>query len=206
MVSLVLVAPRIDRSAIRDIKVRAGQTFDLDIPISGEPPPEIKWAFEGKPISSTDRLKIDTKEYHTKFVCKRALRSDTGKYVITASNESGTDTVDVNVTVLDRPTSPQGPLDISNIHKEGCTLAWKPPVDDGGAEVTHYVVEKQDTASGRWEPVGETADCKLAVDDLQPNHEYKFRVKAVNRHGESDPLESTKPITAKNPFGKFWTV
>lgn len=29
---------------------------------------------------------------------------------------------------------------------------------------------------------------------------YKFRVRAVNAEGESEPLESEKPIEAKNPY------
>lgn len=32
---------------------------------------------------------------------------------------------------------------------------------------------------------------------------YKFRVRAVNRQGESEPLESERAIVAKNPFGKL---
>ncbi len=195
------MAPHIDRSAIQEIKVRAGQTFDMDIPVSGEPPPEIEWTFHGKPVESTDRLKVESKDYQTKFLVKRAIRGDTGTYVITASNESGTDTADVHVTVLDRPENPRGPLKITDINNHGCDLAWNPPGDDGGAEVTQYLVEKQDAATGRWTTVGESPDCSLKVADLQPNHEYKFRVKAVNRYGESEPLDADKPIVAKNPFG-----
>ena len=33
------VAPRIDRHAIHEIRVKAGQAFALDIPVSGEPQP-----------------------------------------------------------------------------------------------------------------------------------------------------------------------
>lgn len=43
----------------------------------------------------------------------------------------------------------------------------------------------------------------MDVTGLTPGKEYKFRVRAVNKEGESDPLESTKPVLAKNPFGKF---
>jgi hypothetical protein len=146
---------------------------------------------------------IDNPDYRTKFVCKRSLRSDTGVYTIRAHNESGEDTAEVKVIVLDRPAEPEGPLSADKIHSNGCTLSWKPPVDDGGAEITHYAVEKQDSQTGRWVPCGESAGCTLAVTDLVQGHEYKFRVKAVNKYGESDPLQSSKPIVAKNPFGKM---
>lgn len=33
-----------------------------------------------------------------------------------------------------------------------------------------------------------------------PGKKYKFRVKAVNKEGESEPLESKDPVEAKNPY------
>uniref|UniRef100_A0A915KJE1 Twitchin n=1 Tax=Romanomermis culicivorax TaxID=13658 RepID=A0A915KJE1_ROMCU len=194
------LAPKIDRSAIQEIKVRAGQGFDLNVPVSGEPPPTIVWTFGGKELQTTDRLKIDNPDYMTKFSMKRTLRSDTGAYLITATNDSGKDEAIVNVIVLDHPASPEGPLNVTDIHKEGCHLDWKPPVDDGGADISHYVVEKQDVATGLWTPAGECVDTDLQVKDLKPDHEYKFRVKAVNRYGESDPLTAQRSMVAKNPF------
>uniref|UniRef100_A0AAF5DMX8 non-specific serine/threonine protein kinase n=1 Tax=Strongyloides stercoralis TaxID=6248 RepID=A0AAF5DMX8_STRER len=196
------VPPKIDKNSIHEIKVKAGQAFDLDIPISGEPTPVVTWNFEGTPVENSDRMKVVNNEEKTKFIVKRAARGDTGTYIIKAENVNGTDTAEVNVTVVDRPSEPRGPLDISDINENGCTLAWKPPTDDGGAEISHYVVEKQDTNTGRWSNCGEAIDTNFVVDDLIKGHEYKFRVKAVNKYGESDPLESNKPIIAKNPFDK----
>lgn len=42
----------------------------------------------------------------------------------------------------------------------------------------------------------------MEVTGLQPGKNYKFRVRAVNKEGESAPLETDKAILAKNPFGK----
>lgn len=39
---------------------------------------------------------------------------------------------------------------------------------------------------------------------LEPGHQYKFRVTAVNDEGDSEPLETEKAILAKNPFGEFY--
>lgn len=38
------------------------------------------------------------------------------------------------------------------------------------------------------------------VDQLTPNHEYKFRVSAVNEEGKSEPLETLEKIIAKEPY------
>lgn len=43
---------------------------------------------------------------------------------------------------------------------------------------------------------------EFTVDGLTPKKKYKFRVKAVNKEGESEPLENDEPITARNPYGQ----
>lgn len=42
----------------------------------------------------------------------------------------------------------------------------------------------------------------FTIDGLTPKKKYKFRVKAVNKEGESEPLETEEPILARNPYGK----
>ena len=39
------------------------------------------------------------------------------------------------------------------------------------------------------------------VPGLTYGETYQFRVKAVNKEGASDPLETDKAIVAKNPYG-----
>lgn len=63
-------------------------------------------------------------------------------------------------------------------------------------------------------PFGRTVSVKLGpsqvgpnkqeftVDGLTPKKKYKFRVKAVNKEGESEPLENDEPILARNPYGE----
>lgn len=52
-------------------------------------------------------------------------------------------------------------------------------------------------------PCGESKTPEFDVTGLQEGKKYKFRVKAVNPEGESEPLEADKAIIAKNPFGKL---
>lgn len=44
---------------------------------------------------------------------------------------------------------------------------------------------------------------EVHVTGLEPNHQYKFRVTAINDEGDSEPLETEAAIIAKNPYGKF---
>jgi hypothetical protein len=52
------------------------------------------------------------------------------------------------ICLSDKPLPPQGPLDVSDITPETCSLSWKPPTDDGGSPITNYIVEKLDPFSG----------------------------------------------------------
>jgi len=47
-------------------------------------------------------------------------------------------------SITDKPTPPLGPLDVSDITPETCSLSWRPPNDDGGSPITNYVVERLD--------------------------------------------------------------
>lgn len=87
--------------------------------------------------------------------------------------------------------------------RESVTIEWKPPLDDGGLELTKYAIEKHEPASDEWVKV---ADVDKDVDSyciqrLNENSEYMFRVMAQNPIGYSDALESD-PIVIKVSLGK----
>ena len=75
--------------------------------------------------------------------------------------------------VLGKPSSPLGPLDVTNIYEDRCDLEWKTPEDDGGMPIDHYEIEKMDLATGRWVPCGRSETTKATVNNLVPGHEYK---------------------------------
>ena len=52
----------------------------------------------------------------------------------------------------------QGPLGISNIGLTHVSLAWRPPVDDGGSKITSYIVEKRDVLKDEWTVVASTGE------------------------------------------------
>ncbi|XP_055385446.1 twitchin isoform X34 [Condylostylus longicornis] len=194
--------PKIDRHFMSDIKIKAGQTFEYDVPVIGEPPPSKEWSHKDNMLINNDHVKIVNEDYRTKLRVIDAKRSHTGEYTLVARNINGKDTHTVNVTVLDIPSPPEGPLKPDEVTKNAITLRWRPPKDDGGSEITHYVVEKMDAETLRWVPVGECAGTTIRADNLIEGHDYNFRVRAVNKLGESLPLATSAPITAKDPFGR----
>lgn len=196
-------APHIDRSTLKNQIIKGGSHLKMDVKISGEPPPKKYWIVNKARVESGDLgILIDYEDYRTKLHIPNVTRAHSGQYVIKAENDSGRDEATIDILVLDKPTAPEGPLKISDVHKEGCNLQWKPPLDDGGVPIDHYAVEKMDKETGRWIPIGRVKEPYMEVQNLTPGQEYTFRVTAVNEEGESEPLEAEKSIIAKNPFGK----
>ena len=107
--------------------------------------------------------------------------------------------------MLDKPSRPQGPIVPEEGRADHIKIRWKKPEDAGGSPITGYIIEKMDMESGRWVNAGEVGpnDETFTASGLTPKKKYKFRVKAVNKEGESEFLEAEEPILARNPYGKM---
>ncbi len=108
------------------------------------------------------------------------------------------------VLITDKPCKPEGPLEVLEVYGDRCRLTWKPPVDDGGLPITHYLVEMLDVKKASWQEVGKiVGDTQCGVPGLEAKRIYKFRVKAVNSEGESSPLITDTETLAKDPYGMY---
>ena len=186
--------PRIDRTNLNPVTVKVGQMITLDVNVIGEPPPVCVWKFNGKQLSSGNEFAIDNIDYNTKFNLLKAKRKDNGIYTITATNSVGMDEAQVEIIVLGKPSRPKGPLEVHEVDKEGCKLKWKPPEDDGGTPIECYEIEKMDIETGTWAPCGKSHEPQFDVKNLVPGKKYKFRVRAVNKEGDSEELEADHVI------------
>lgn len=104
--------------------------------------------FKDKELATNDDYRIDSVDYNIKFFMMRAKRPQSGTYTITAKNQVGEDTAEVRITVLGKPSTPNGPLKVSDVHKHGCKLKWDKPDDDGGTPIDYYQIEKLDPLTG----------------------------------------------------------
>ena len=106
----------------------------------------------------------------------------------------------------DIPGPPEAPLEVTEVDVDGCTLLWGSPQEDGGSNITNYIVEKCDVSQGDWTML--TSSCtktSFKVPKLCLGKEYGFRVRAENRFGISAPIYSEKMI-ARCPFGESGTM
>uniref|UniRef100_A0A3Q2ZLQ1 Titin n=1 Tax=Kryptolebias marmoratus TaxID=37003 RepID=A0A3Q2ZLQ1_KRYMA len=181
--------------------VQAGETFVIDADYFGKPLPEVRWLKDGKEIDKvTPRMETKNTITHTTLTVRECTRVDGGRYVLSLSNVGGMTSIPVNVKVLDRPGPPDGLLKVKVVSAEKCNLHWNPPLNDGGATVTHYIIEKRETSRVTWtgvEPHIEAVSYK--VSKLVPGKEYIFRIAGVNKFGVGEFLES-EPFIAQNPF------
>lgn len=132
-------------------------------------------------------------------------REKSGVYKVVMKNAQGQDEKLINVNIMDVPTEPLNVF-VDTVYQDNCVVHWSPPKDNGGTEIKKYIVEAMDTTTGNgsWSEVTQTAtgtENKIRCDGLKPLHKYRFRVRAANKIGISDPGEMTGPdILMKDPW------
>lgn len=182
------------------VVVKAGDLLRIDADIYGRPNPTVFWLKNGRNIGSKGRIEMTATKTHTSLLIRECVRKDSGQYTLTLQNPGGTISKMITCKVLDRPGPPVGPLEVSGLSAEKCTLSWGPPHETGGAEILHYIVEKCETSRVSWIVMYSdmmATTCKMPK--LLKGNEYLFRVRAVNKYGEGETLES-EPVKARDPF------
>uniref|UniRef100_A0AAQ6ISC7 Titin n=1 Tax=Anabas testudineus TaxID=64144 RepID=A0AAQ6ISC7_ANATE len=171
------------------------------VTLTWEPPLlDAQWFKGDVEVENSARAEIKNTDFKALLVVKDAIRVDGGQYSLVLTNVAGTKTIPFSVKVLDRPGPSEGPLTVSNVTEEKCSLSWLPPRHDGGATISHYVIQKRETSRLAWTVV--SSDCgatMFKVTKLLKGNEYIFRVMAVNKYGVGEPLESA-PVIMRNPF------
>merc|ERR1712029_990825 len=195
------VRPKIDRSSSWKRTVKANTAIKIDAKFEGEPLPKVTWySPSGGMIEQNDTFSIETFEYHTCLVIRRSQRTDTGYYKLLVENEAGSDSAEIEVTVISPPSEPMGPLNVEDVTSTSCHLSWKAPKDNGGDTINYYLLEKKENKNNIWSPCGKTLTSQIDITDLHTGLDYLFRVKAVNGEGEGPVLRTSDTTTAKDPF------
>jgi len=183
--------PYIELKSVRDITASVKERIKFDVPICGEPVPDVAWFKGDIPIEELEdrSISVTNTDTHTKIVFSNLKKSHEGNYNLTISNRSGSDSAKFTVKVFDRPAAPEAPMK-ATLEGSNCTLLWKKVKDDGGSAIEHYQIEKKDSDKNTWCACGHTRDNQYTVKGLLPSREYQFRICAVNEIGDSDFLNS----------------
>ncbi|CAG2170756.1 unnamed protein product, partial [Oppiella nova] len=77
-----------------------------------------------------------------------------------------------------------------NAVAESVILNWNASQHGCGSPVKSYAVDKQRAGTDVWKPVGNTTKTRVRVTNLVKRSQFRFRIRALNAVGESEPLIS----------------
>lgn len=181
---------RLPRTYEDGLIVEAEEVVRLKVGVAGQPPPAITWLHEGEVIVPSDRFEVTNTEKNSLLKIDNVQRSDRGEYMVRAWNKLGEDITSFLVTVTARPNAPGAPR-LNMSFGRSATLSWTAPLDDGGCKIGNYIVEYFRIGWNVWLKAATTRALSTTLHDLIEGSEYKFRVKAENPYGLSEPsLES----------------
>ena len=164
--------------------------------------PKVTMSKNNVVIKGSKRLLTEVSPDSLVITLNESISSDAGKYEVTASNAGGTTKTFIIFVVLDKPGPPIGPVEIGEVGETSVCLKWAPPEYDGGSPVTNYVVLKRETSTPTWAEVSTSvARSSIKVTKLTKGEGYQFRIKAENRFGVSDYIDS-QSVMIKLPYSK----
>lgn len=189
---------RLPRTYEDGLIVEAEEALRLKVGIAGQPPPQVTWLHEGEVIQNGGRFEIINTEKNSMLKIENVQRDDRGEYSIKASNKLGDDVTSFLVTVTARP-NPPGKVRLNMSFGKSATLSWTAPIDDGGCKIGNYIVEYFRIGWNVWLKAATTRSLSTTLHDLIEGSEYKFRVKAENPYGVSDPSEESDVLFIPDP-------
>uniref|UniRef100_A0A3B4T5M1 Immunoglobulin-like and fibronectin type III domain-containing protein 1 n=1 Tax=Seriola dumerili TaxID=41447 RepID=A0A3B4T5M1_SERDU len=188
--------PTIDGDALgkfaKPVIIKAGENAEWKLPFSGGAPMNIKWYKDDDELLPGLNVKIDTSATKSQLRLTKCQRKDSGEVKIKIKNEFGTTEAISKLIVLDKPTPPQGPVDIMESAVTSVEFKWKPPKDDGGCPITNYIIERQQVGRNKWSDLSEISGSNPSYkdSDVDPGRRYCYRIRAKNTEGISDYLQT----------------
>uniref|UniRef100_A0A8C3XLQ9 Titin n=1 Tax=Chelydra serpentina TaxID=8475 RepID=A0A8C3XLQ9_CHESE len=188
---ITLDKPDPPRGPVKFDDISAEKMFRLEADVHGKPLPTIKWFKGDKELEETARCEIKNTDFKALVIVKDAIRVDGGQYVLQASNIAGTKSVPVNVKVLDRSGPPEGPIQVTGITSEKCSLGRPTP------EITWSREEGEFTDKVQIEKgINYT---QLSIDNCDRNDTGKYILKLENSSGSKSAFVTVKVLDTPGP-------
>nr|XP_056703410.1 myosin-binding protein C, slow-type isoform X4 [Euleptes europaea] len=182
---------------------RVGEAVNLVIPFQGRPRPKISWKKNGAHVDK-NQINIRNSEHDTIIFIRKAERIHSGKYDMKVKVDNLVDKATIDIQIVDRPGPPQV-VSIVDVWGENAALEWKPPKDDGNANITGYTIQKADKKSMEWFTVIEHYHRTSAtITELVIGNEYFFRIFSENMCGLSQDATMTTESAVIAKDGKVY--
>uniref|UniRef100_A0A672HMR6 Myosin, light chain kinase 5 n=1 Tax=Salarias fasciatus TaxID=181472 RepID=A0A672HMR6_SALFA len=174
-------------------EVKVGQTARLTCFFAGSPPVVSCWIRNKDQVGrSGSPLWTENTDRSSTLVIAEAKPHHKGSYTIVVKDRKSSAQHTVTLSVIEKPEPPASCPVVSLLSASSLVLSWSGPCYDGGSAVLGYVVEVKNQTSPElrdWREL--TAHCKSTSyrvsSGLQPQEEYRFRVRAFNAAGMSEP-------------------
>lgn len=189
---------RLPRQYEEGLIVEADEVIRLKVGIAGNPIPIVEWSHNGELLPNEGRYEIETNDKHSSLRIANAQRYDRGEYNLRAYNKLGEDYASFLVTVTAKPTPP-GKVYISVGLGKAVTLSWSAPDDDGGCKIGNYIVEYYRVGWDVWLKATTCRQLTTTLSGLFEGSQYRFRVKAENPYGLSDPSDESDILFIPDP-------
>ncbi|XP_040912585.1 myosin light chain kinase, smooth muscle isoform X2 [Toxotes jaculatrix] len=179
-----------------DMKILAGEKVEILCKYSGAPPITCTWLKFRKPIQegSAD-ISIESSDSSSKLTISSGQQEHCGCYTIELRNGYGLRQAALNLTIVDKPDPPAKVPAASDIRRSSLTLSWYGPTYDGGSAVQSYNLEIWDSMEQQWKHLVSCNSTSYNVQNLLPERQYKFRVRAQNIYGVGEPSAESEPVT-----------
>ncbi|XP_034651180.1 LOW QUALITY PROTEIN: muscle M-line assembly protein unc-89-like [Drosophila subobscura] len=194
--SCILTRPD-DCTALIGGHVRLSVRYD---PLPGT---QVIWYKACRAIVEGSNVTIRTSAQQSTLYITDISADDSGKYTVEIMNDYGVEAAAASVAVEGPPEPPSGQPSVS-LGPDRMAVAWCGPPYDGGCMITGFIIEMQscdpadcDKANGdaEWQQVARVVDTlAYTVKDLQPQVQYRFRVRAENIHGRSAPSQPSELV------------
>ncbi|XP_054432402.1 immunoglobulin-like and fibronectin type III domain-containing protein 1 [Pteronotus mesoamericanus] len=195
-----VIAPEVTERLKEPLVVKAGKPLTVKVAFQSRLPVQASWTKDGVELDgpSGGEAQAAPGDGLTRLCLPSVSRKDSGCYRVTLRSTGGSAQASVTVQVIDKPRPPQGPLEVQCSRGAGVHLRWRPPRDDGGRAVEHYVVERQQAGRSTWVRLGEPSADSTSFTDagVEQGRKYAFRVRAVTSEGPGEALESEEVLVA----------
>uniref|UniRef100_A0A3Q2ZAY3 Immunoglobulin like and fibronectin type III domain containing 1, tandem duplicate 2 n=1 Tax=Hippocampus comes TaxID=109280 RepID=A0A3Q2ZAY3_HIPCM len=174
------------------LRIKVGHNAVFKLNFLGFEPIKIKWYREGEELhDDASSTRIDKSASHSRLLLSRCQRRDSGEIKIRLKNEHGTAEAITQLIVLDKPTTPLGPAEITLSSATCIEFKWRPPKDDGGSPVMNYIMERQQIGRNTWKKLGEIPGVPFYRDtDVDRGRKYCYRIRALTSEGVSEVMET----------------
>ncbi|KAF7665192.1 hypothetical protein LDENG_00149940 [Lucifuga dentata] len=191
------------------VEVRVGEQALLSCEFrSSSTPVACCWIYNrDKAIVEGPRMSLSSSETQSCVEISQACPDDTGSYTIVVRNQRGSAQHTVSLSIIDQPHPPASHPVVSKLSRKSLVLSWTGPCYDGGTAVLGYIVEVREEGVSNSESWTKVTDCckntsYQVCSGLEPQGQYRFRVRAYNSAGVSEP--SRESVCVKMEATKKW--